>query len=395
MNSYFATVEQQLNPDIRNKPVVIVPLLSDSTCAIAASAEAKKKGVKTGTLIYQAKKLCPDLICIQARQAVYAEFHRKIFQEVDKLLKVDHIFSIDEGACRLTGKYCQEKEAISIARSIKESIAQNVGDYITCSIGIAPNRYLAKIASNLQKPDGLSIIRAEDLPDILYKLKLSDIPGIGKKLYAKLSNQNILSVQQLCAFDRPQLRAVWGSVWGEKVWDLIRGVDAPLQKTKTKSISQSKMLAPKMRNVINARNELLALIFKASARLRAMNLFTNNVSLALQLQHSKKLANSKKIPSINNNHALSSSVLEIFDKFTAQQSKLVIIQVSISLNNLHSKTGQLSFGLDPAEQKQNELSRVIVGLNKKHGDNSVRVGLLNGKNNIQDSAAFGYIPNAI
>ena len=158
MNCYFATIEQQLNPDIRNKPIAIVPLLSDSTCAIAASPEAKKKGVKTGTLIYKAKELCPDLICIQARQAVYAEFHHRIFQEVDKLLKVDHIFSIDEGACRLTGKYCQVAHAISIAMLIKQSIAQNVGDFITCSIGIAPNRYLAKIASNMKKPNGLSII---------------------------------------------------------------------------------------------------------------------------------------------------------------------------------------------------------------------------------------------
>ena len=95
VNSYFATIEQQLNPDLRHRPVAVVPILSDSTCAIAASHEAKLKGIKTGTKIYQAKKLCPDLICIKARHKVYIENHHKIFREIDLYLHVDHIFSID------------------------------------------------------------------------------------------------------------------------------------------------------------------------------------------------------------------------------------------------------------------------------------------------------------
>lgn len=109
INSYFVTIEQQLNPDLRDKPVVVVPLLSDSTCAIAASHEAKLLGIKTGTKIYEAKKLCPELICLEARHRIYVEYHDKIFQEIDLHLKVDHIFSIDEGACRLTGKYTPVK----------------------------------------------------------------------------------------------------------------------------------------------------------------------------------------------------------------------------------------------------------------------------------------------
>ena len=105
-----------MNPDLRNKPVAVVPLLSDSTCAIAASYEAKLKGITTGTKIYRAKELCPELICIKARHSLYVEYHHKIFNEIDRYLHVDHIFSIDEGACRLTGKYCIEEQAISIAK---------------------------------------------------------------------------------------------------------------------------------------------------------------------------------------------------------------------------------------------------------------------------------------
>ena len=120
INSYFSAIEQQVDPSMRGKPVAVVPLLSDSTCAIAASHEAKLKGIKTGTKIYQAKKLCPGLICIKARHNLYIEYHHKIFKEVDLYLHVDHIFSIDEGACKLTGKYRNESDAISIGRIIKK-----------------------------------------------------------------------------------------------------------------------------------------------------------------------------------------------------------------------------------------------------------------------------------
>ena len=95
LNSYFATIEQQVNPSLRGKPVVVVPLLSDSTCAIAASYEAKLKGIKTGTKIYEAKKLCPNLICIKSRHKLYVEYHKRIFAEINKLLFVDVVCSID------------------------------------------------------------------------------------------------------------------------------------------------------------------------------------------------------------------------------------------------------------------------------------------------------------
>lgn len=191
-------------------------MLSDITCAIAASYEAKRLGIKTGTIIKEAKHLCPDLICIQARQSVYAEFHRRIFQEIDKHLHVDYIFSIDEGACRLTGNLRNKEQAVYIAQFIKDVIKQQVGDYITCSIGIAPNRYLAKIASNMQKPDGLSVILPENLPEILYKLELRDLPGIGNKVYQRLTEHKVKTIAQLCRFNRIQLCSLWGSIWGEK-----------------------------------------------------------------------------------------------------------------------------------------------------------------------------------
>jgi len=154
-NSYFASVEQQLRPELRGKPVAVVPVETDSTCAIAASYEAKAFGVKTGTLIYEAKRLCPGLVCVLARHECYVEFHRRLIGEIEQHIPVTAVCSIDEVACRLMDNEISVERSTEIAQSIKSGIAKNVGPYLRCSIGIAPNRYLAKVGTELQKPDGL------------------------------------------------------------------------------------------------------------------------------------------------------------------------------------------------------------------------------------------------
>jgi DNA polymerase-4 len=170
-NSYFASVEQQLRPELRGKPIVVVPVETDSTCAIAASYEAKAFGVKTGTAIYEAKRLCPGLVCVLARHERYVEFHHGLIEEIERHILVTAVRSIDEVACRL-----MDNEISEIAESIKSGIAKTIGPYMRCSIGIAPNRYLAKVGTELQKPDGLVVLRAEDLPQKLFSLKLRDQP---------------------------------------------------------------------------------------------------------------------------------------------------------------------------------------------------------------------------
>ena len=108
LNSYFASVEQQLQKQLRNKPIAIVPTMTDATCAIAASYEAKAYGIKTGTMIYKAKKLCPELICIEANHENYVTYHHKILTEINKYIPIEIISSIDEVACKLMGNQKQE-----------------------------------------------------------------------------------------------------------------------------------------------------------------------------------------------------------------------------------------------------------------------------------------------
>lgn len=394
INSYFATIEQQVNPDLRNKPIAIVPLLSDSTCAIAASYEAKLKGINTGTKIYEAKKLCPELICIQSRHPLYIQYHHKIFNEIDRYLHVDHIFSIDEGACRLTGKYCLQEEALKIAQVIKKAIKNNIGDYITCSIGIAPNRYLAKIASNMQKPDGLSVINPTELPSNLYTLNLESLPGVGLKTKERLMKNGISSTEQLCLLDRSRLKTVWGSFWGEKVWYLIRGADLPLEKVQKTTIGHSKVLGAEEQQVHNARNILISLTQKAASRLRNQSLFTKGILLTVNFNLGKSIKENGRITLSNDTSTVLKQVLQSWDKIlgNVDTKTIKVKKIGVSFYNLQSKSNQLSFDDLCKQRKNQKISGVIDSINKRMGINTVSLGINTKTYKSEKIVAFGHIP---
>jgi hypothetical protein len=198
-NSYFASVEQQLNPALRGRPVAVVAVMTDATSAIAASYEAKAYGIRTGTPIWEAKAKCPELICVLGRHEAYVDYHHRAIAEVENHIPVSMVCSIDEIACRLMSNENSYARACAIAASIKRGLAQNVGEYVKCSIGIAPNRYLAKVATDMQKPDGLTFLNAEDLPHKLYSLTLRDLPGIGQNMEKRINARGIWDMKSLCA----------------------------------------------------------------------------------------------------------------------------------------------------------------------------------------------------
>ena len=193
-NAYFASVEQQLRPALRGRPVGIVPVLAETTCCIAASYEAKALGVTTGTPVYEARRLCPDIALLEARPAVYVEMHHRLVEAVESCTPVGRVWSIDEMACPLSGSQRQRDKAQALALRIKQTIARTVGEHLRSSIGIAPNTFLAKIASDMHKPDGLTILEACDLPQALYRLDLGDIPGIGRAMKTRLQQHGIATV---------------------------------------------------------------------------------------------------------------------------------------------------------------------------------------------------------
>lgn len=278
-NSYFASVEQQLRPGLRGRPVGILPVLAETTCCIAASREAKRFGVKTGTGVAEARRRCPDIVFVQARPRVYVEMHHRLMAAVDRAIPLGDVLSIDEVACELTGSWQQEEVAVARARLAKACIREDVGECLTCSIGIGPNRFLAKTASNMQKPDGLTVIRETDLPDILFGLELQDLNGIASAMLAHLEQHGITTVEGLCRAGREQLRRVWGGIEGERMHDRLRGIEPAQRATRRSSFSHSHVLPPHLRDDPGAFAVLSKLTQKAALRLRAEGYLAGRLDL--------------------------------------------------------------------------------------------------------------------
>ena len=146
MNSFFASCEQQENPALRGQPVAVLPMMADTTCAIAASYEAKAFGIKTGTMVREAKQLCPALRLVQARPKLYVEYHHRILEAIETRIPIEDILSIDEVACRLDRVQREPEAARKLALAVKAAIREQVGACLTSSIGIASNKLLAKLA---------------------------------------------------------------------------------------------------------------------------------------------------------------------------------------------------------------------------------------------------------
>lgn len=289
LNSFFASVEQQLHPEYRNRPLAVVPTFADTTVAIAASYEAKALGIKTGTRVGDMKQICPDIILVQGDHTTYAEFSHRIHTAVERCCPVAHVPSIDEVACQLIGREQEPPRAREIALAIKQAIRDDVGETLRCSIGMAPNRYLAKIASDMQKPDGLIGLLPSQLPRSLELLELRDLPGVGARTELVLNRKGITTMPQLLALDRDGMHRLWNSVWGDRLYHWLRGHTtgddgAPVPPEIQQSLGHSHVLAPQHRSPEGAWAVAHKLLHKAAMRLRMEHFCCGTLTLTIRYQ---------------------------------------------------------------------------------------------------------------
>jgi DNA polymerase-4 len=374
-NSYFASVEQQFNPRLRGKPIVVVPVASDATCAIAASYEAKACGIKTGTPIWEAKKLCPKLICVLANHEAYVEVHHKILKEIDRHVPISKVCSIDEVACQLMDN--ERAKASQLAEKIKQGLKANVGECITCSIGFAPNRYLAKVATDMKKPNGLVFINQEDLPQKLYSLKLRDLPGIGANMEMRLKKHSIFDMEMLCSLDLQQMRKAWGSVEGERMWHRLRGIELPDAETVRKSLGHSHVMAPELRDPEKARLVGRRLTAKAVSRLRRMGLVASKMSLSVRLEKEEGFELSTACDRVYDSFTFLALFNEIWEQIIKHTGSAKIKKISVTFSGLEEKvSAQYELFANDSKEKEEKVSGVLDLINQKYGKDSISLGIL-------------------
>lgn len=214
MNSFFATCEQQVNFYLRHRPVAVCVYTGKYGCVIAPSIEAKKKGIKLGMRLNEAIKICPDLIPLETHPDRYREYHKQIMSVLRKYSEDVIPKSIDEAMVNFSSYKLVHKDLIEVAKKIKADIRNEVGDYMKCSIGIAPNAFLAKLGSDIQKPDGLTVISPENIDEILGTLSLTDLPGIAKAMAIKLKLAGIETPLQLRHTPAAKLKDACHSIVG-------------------------------------------------------------------------------------------------------------------------------------------------------------------------------------
>ncbi len=406
-NSYFASVEQQLQPELRGKPVAVVPVAdTDSTCAIAASYEAKAFGVKTGTPIWEAKKLCKDIICVPARHEHYVDIHIRMKDEVNQHLPITATCSIDEVACRLMDNENDPEVIRQIALNIKAGLAKAVGEYVRCSIGVAPNKYLAKIATDLQKPDGLTILPIGDIAHRLVELQLRDLPGIGRNMEYRLLMRGIGTMSDLLALSPQQMRKAWGSVWGERMWYYLRGHDLEDPEHERSSIGHSHVLAPELRPAPEARHVARRLVLKAASRLRRIAYYTQTMHLSIRLENGQKFSAEEHFFRAQDNFTLLEVAHRLWRQVVPDDPKkaaqLRIKKVSVTFNNLQAEDAHVSDLIDDLQTdvkanrlRHETLSDAMDVLNQRYGRNTVLVGLTpqQGKSFSGTKVAFTRIPD--
>lgn len=402
-NSYFASVEQQLNPAYRGKPVAVVPVMTESTSAIAASYEAKAYGIKTGTPVWEAKEKCPGLICVLGNHEKYVEYHHRAIAEVQNHIPVTMVCSIDEIACRMLSNENSYWRAREIAMGLKRGLAKNVGEYIKCSIGIAPNRYLAKVATDMQKPDGLTFLNASGLPETLHVLELRDLPGIGRNMERRLNMQGIWTMRDLLALDLRQMRKAWGSILGERMWYYLRGVELPDLETTRSSVGHSHVLAPELRVPAKARYVARRLTLKAASRLRRLEYEAGAMSLSVRIVDGPRYAlEARCIPASD-----SVTFLRLLDAMWQEIARGLgaydrIKKVSVTLYHL-KPFGHVQDDLfDPlslkvmAERARAErMSQALDILNQRYGRDTVSLGMMptEGRGFSGTKIAFTRIPD--
>jgi len=367
-NSYFASVEQQAEPRLRGRPIGVVPMLADTTVCIAASVEAKTFGVKTGTKVADARKLCPGIEFVVARHEVYIDYHHRAVAAVDTVVPVREVLSIDEMDCELEGRWSVPARARETALKVKATLAREIGTCLRTSIGIGPNTFIAKTASDLVKPDGLVVIEKRELPQRLFGLEVRALSGIGKQMEARLHRQGIRTVEHLALRSRDELRAIWGGVGGEIMYDRIRGEAVAHRESETGSISHSSVLGPEHRNPAHAAAVLDRLVQKAAVRLRKAGFYASRMSIALKYLDGARWDADMRLVDTQDTVNFLHTLQALWAK--RPKTRRAILQVGMAFSDLVPEARHTG-SLFASEDRSKALYKTLDALNGRFGKQAV------------------------
>lgn len=377
LNSCFATTEQQARPKLRGKPVGIVNRIAEHSTLIAASIEAKALGVKVGMRVEEAKAIVPNIIFAETEPSKYIYVHNKL-KDILKSYSPNVVMkSIDEGLVDLSeaGKDIRNKTPRELALEIKERLKDEVGSYMKCNVGFSYNRFLAKLAGELHKPDGMDCITHDNIREVFSHLKLTDLPGINKKVEKRLKTYSINTPLELLDAEEETLRVqVMGSIEGTKWYFRLRGTEVDERDESTKTIGRQFVLPPNPK-IDDVKMRLAHLAEDVGYRLRSQKLYARGIYVFATFNMSERSFYMHKNILKNETFSTDSDIIEysknLFNEILKEAKSDNPRIIGVTLYKLEdTETKQLSFGHEKQE-KSKEVAKVIDEINQRFGSRTV------------------------
>ena len=379
-DGFFASVEQQVRPRLRGRPVGVVPFTSTVyTCVIACSKEAKRFGVTNVMPVLEAKKICPDIMLVPQSPDLYRRAHHALLNEIATIIPIDAIKSIDELSCRL--EPADRAAPRDLAARIQARIADHVGPYITCSIGFAANRLLAKMAGKRDKPNGVTIWHPMDMPGPLLEIPLADVSGIGGRMERRLRAAGIFTMAELWRTEPKQLRKIWRNVTGERLWYALHGHDIQASESSRGMFGHGRVLPPQWRDIGHARECSRLLVVKAARRMRRAGFYAGRLWLWMNTRINKqedRWSGDLTLPIVHDDQACLAGLAALWEMARAElPGAAKIIRLGITLLDLSPSTSrQLDMLIDDDTERKRweKVTAAVDRLNAKYSRTVVSMG---------------------
>lgn len=398
MNSFFATVEQQYNYWLRRRPVGVCVYTGQHGCIISPSTEAKAMGVKTGMRLSDAVKICPEIVPVETRPERYREIHVKLIKVLKNYSEDVIPKSIDEAIVDLSSYKLYHKDPEKIAKHIKKDIKEQIGDYLTCSIGIAPNAFLAKFAAELKKPDGLTIITPENIDEKLASVDLTDLPGISYGIANRLKTGGIMNPVQLRHSTPQALKAACRSIIGVYWHQRLNFSEVDQINSRYKSMQAMRQISTEQRKSIDTLKQIfLTLCLTLERRMVKDGVFCNEISFYSKYENGfiwkdhiitdKPLQDGMEIMHLIQNHMEAFSKRERCEPLINHQMK----QMCVTVQRLIYRD-MIQYEMFSKDVSKDYLRKIVYDIKDKHGrDMIMRAIELKDENVMKDVIGFGSV----
>ncbi len=376
MDAFYPAVEVLDNPELKGKPV-IVGGSKERGVVSSASYEARKFGVHSAQPMATAIRLCPNGIFLPARMYRYKEVSKQVFEIFHCFTPLVEPLSIDEAFLDVTGARRLLGDAVEIAKKIKRMVFEEPG--LTVSAGVAPSKFVAKIASDMEKPDGLTVVPPDKVREFLDPLHIKKMWGVGKVTQRALAQLNIHTFKDLSQIRVEVLERKFGK-HGAKMYALAMGIDDRdvEPEHETKSIGHEQTFMKDIMELDDAKKELLALANKVAGRMRREEVSGKTVSLKVKYNDFKQITRAATLPKpTDDGFEIYSVACRLLEKTEVGKRPVRLIGISLSQLSFLGAGEQLSlFNRDQSSQKRKELNIALDSILEKHGEKSVRPATL-------------------